>query len=188
MKIKIIKKILRIGFIGIIVMIGFIVSGCQQNKKQMNKDYPGLTDKDHVYEPIKVDDVKKMIDQKENFYLVMGFSNCPWCQALIPVLNEVAKDHQAKTIYYLDILDIRDNETADGYGTFHALTDGVFGPILDKEKNRVNAPTFIKVEQGNVVMHHLNTVNSHIKNENGYLPPLTSEQLNELKKILDTFF
>lgn len=169
-------------------MIGIIVSGCQQSKKQMNKDYPGLTDKDHVYEPIKVDEVKKMLNQKETFYLVMGFSNCPWCQALIPVLNEVAKDHQAKTIYYLDILDIRDNEASDGYETFHNLTDGIFQPILDKEKNRVNAPTFIKVEQGNVVMHHLNTVDSHVKNENGYLPPLTSEQLSELKEILDTFF
>ena len=75
MKTKIIKKILRIGFIGIIIMIGLIVSGCQQNKKQMNKDYPGLTDKDHVYEPIKVDDVKKIVNYISTSYDKNGFAN-----------------------------------------------------------------------------------------------------------------
>lgn len=174
--------------IGIVIMGLLCICGCSNEKKQINKDYPGLTDTKHVFEEIAVEDVKVKFEQNETFYLIMGFSSCPWCQSLMPVLNEVAKENQVQTVYYLDIQEIRDDEKATGYDTFQELTTTVFQHILDQEKNRVNAPTFVKVEKGEIVNYHLNTVNGHIKNESGYLPPLTNEQRIELKTILNQIF
>lgn len=186
MKIKKINIILKLA--GIVIMGLLCICGCNTTKKQINKDYPQLIDQKHVFESIEVNEVKNMFDNHNDFYLVMGFSDCPWCQALIPILNEVAKENQVKIVYYLDIKEIRDNEKATGYDIFSDLTNTVFKAIIDQEKNRVNAPTFIKVEKGEIVGYHLNTVSGHVKNDSGYLPPLTEEQVLELKEILNHIF
>lgn len=186
MKTKKNKKLIRI--LEITLMGLLLFCGCQNTKKQINKDYPQLVDKKHVFKEIDVNKLTEMFTDAENFYLVMGFSECPWCQSLMPVLNDVSKENGVELIYYLNIKQIRDNKDAKGYDDFLNLTSSYFQNIIDKDKNRVNAPTFVKVENGVVVKYHLNTVSSHIKNENNYLPPLDANQLSELKEILNNIF
>lgn len=186
MKIKKIRNI--VVFIGVIMLGVLFMSSCQNGKKQINNDYPQITDKNHVFEKTTVEEVNQKLTNKDDFYLIMGFSSCPWCQALMPELNDTAKQNKVKIIYYLDIKEIRDNKEAEGYDLFQTLTNFSFKEIVDQEKNRVNAPTFVKIVNGEVVKHHLNTVSGHIKNENGVLPPLSTEQKIELKNILNSFF
>lgn len=87
--------------VGIILAICFTLTliGCK--KRNIMKDYPSLNDKNHIYKEVQIDDVITMLEDKESFYLDMGFPECPWCQALMPVLNEVAKDAAVKVVYYL---------------------------------------------------------------------------------------
>ena len=106
----------------------------------------------------------------------------------MPILNDVAKDNNEKTIYYINIKQIRDNKDATGHAEYKKLEDNYFKEALDVEKNRLNAPTFVKVEEGKMTMYHINTVETHVLNENMVLPPLTNEELNELKEILNKFF
>lgn len=186
MRIKKVRN--RIVLIGVIMLGLLFMCSCKNQKKQINKDYPQLMDKHHIFETTNVEEVNQKLINQDNFYLIMGFSACPWCQALMPELNDVAKLNQVKIIYYLDIKKIRDNREAKGYELFQTLTNSSFKEIIDQEKKRVNAPTFIKVVNGKVVKHHLNTVNNHIKNENGVLPPLSDEQKIELRNILNSFF
>lgn len=186
MKIKKIRNIVI--FIGVIMLGVLFMSSCKNEKKQINNDYPQLTDKNHVFEKITVEEVNKKLTNKDDFYLIMGFSSCPWCQALMPELNDASKQNQVKKIYYLDIKEIRDNKEDEGYDLFQALTNSSFKEIVDQEKNRVNAPTLVKIVNGEVIKYHLNTVTDHIKNENGVLPPLSTEQKTELKNILNSFF
>ena len=167
----------------LIMCICSLVSGCSCNgKSEIMKDYPSL-DKKHVYEEIDVFELTSLIE-KEDFYLIMGFPACPWCQAIMGVLNEVAHENNVKKIYYLDIKDIRDNEGTTGFNEFHALSSGIFKDAKDIEKDRINAPTFVKVEDGEMKAYHIDTVSSHVMNENMVLPPLTDEQIIELKSIL----
>ena len=177
------KKILEII---IILLLTFTFSGCQ--KGNLMKDYPSLTDKDHCFKIIKIDKVIDMLEEDASFYLVMGFPECPWCQALMPILNEVAKANDVKSIYYLNIKELRDVETAKGRDLYLQLENYYFKDAIDQEKKRLNAPTFVRVDEGNLTKYHLNTTSDHIKNENGVLPPLTDEQQNELKTILAGFF
>lgn len=174
--------------VGIILAICFTLTliGCK--KRNIMKDYPSLNDKNHIYKEVQIDDVITMLEDKESFYLVMGFPECPWCQALMPVLNEVAKDAAVKVVYYLCIKEIRDNEKANGHDLYLELKNNYFKEALDLSNNRLNAPTFVKVDRGIMVKYHLNTTQDHIKNENGVLPPLTQEQKNELENILMDFF
>ena len=74
------------------------------------------------------------------------------------------------------------------YASKYIKEENYFKDALDVEKNRLNAPTFVKVVNGEMTMYHINTVDTHVLNENMVLPPLTDTQLKELKDILNKFF
>jgi thiol-disulfide isomerase/thioredoxin len=111
----------------------------------------------------------------------MGFPACPWCQAVVPHVNKIAKEEGFKTIYYLDILDMR-NETSKDHNKYLELKN-LISDAVDKEKDRINGPTFIVVKNGQMVGYHLDTVSSH-QLVDGILPPMTNDQINELHEIL----
>lgn len=171
----------------VLLIVGLFTSSCQ-NEDRIMKDYPGVTDINHIFKEVTVDEVLKKIKNEETFYLVMGFPECPWCQALMPVLNDVAKEYEDNTIYYLNIKEIRDNEESTGHSKYLELEENYFNEAIDLEKNRLNAPTFVKVKSGMMRQYHLNTVDSHVLNENNVLPPLNDDEISELKDILRDFF
>lgn len=175
-------------FLALMGTLLFALGSCNHSKRQIQEDYPGVTDKHHVFETIQVDEVLKRFEQEEDFYLIMGFPACPWCQALMGFLNTEAKNHHIQTIYYMDIKQMRDNENDKDYICFSKLVKDHLQSILNPEKNRVNAPTLIKVVKGRVVAFHLNTVDSHVKNENGVLPEMTKAQQEELSEKLNQLF
>ena len=89
--------------LGIIVLL-LCITSCK--KGNVMNDYPNIEDKHHVFEEIEINDVLKKLENKKSFYLILGFPECPWCQAIMPVLNDVAKDNKVKTIYYINIKQI----------------------------------------------------------------------------------
>lgn len=153
----------------------------------MNK-YPALTDTNHVYKEIEVDTLIKKLNKKESFVVILGFPECPWCQAIMPVLNDVAKESNEKTVYYLYLKEIRDDENHKNHDKYLELVNNHFKDAIDTKNNRLNAPTVIKVEKGIMTKYHIDTVSSHVMNENHVLPALTEEQKDELKNILREFF
>lgn len=171
----------------IVFLFSVIVSSCESEDTIM-KNYPSINDENHIFEELTINNVIDKLEKKESFYLVMGFPECPWCQSLMPVLNSVAKEYEGITIYYLAIKEMRDNEEDANHETYIQLEKNYFKEAVDIEKNRLNAPTFVKVENGKMKQYHLNTVSTHILNENNVLPPLTEEEKDELEGILRNFF
>ena len=45
--------------------------------------------------------------------IYLGFPECPWCKAYVPMLNDIAKDNKIEKIYYLNILNDRKNNTKE---------------------------------------------------------------------------
>lgn len=182
------SKFLNTKFWLVLVMLFsvMIFSSCQQEDAIM-KDYPSIIDINHVFKETTVKDVISKLEKKESFYLVMGFPECPWCQALMPVLNEVAKESEI-TVYYLNIKTMRDNEDDVNHHNYLQLEQQYFKEAVDMEKGKMNAPTFVKVENGRLKQYHLNTVSTHRLNENNVLPPLTDVEKDELISILKNFF
>lgn len=79
----------------------------------------------------------------------LGFPECPWCQSYVVYLNEAAKDSGIEKIYYLNIKDIRTNNTENYQKIVSLLSD-----ILPNDENgnkKVYVPQVVFVKKGNVV-------------------------------------
>ena len=174
------KKIL---YLTLIFSAGLLfLQGCNK-KDAFQTDYPEVTDNKHLFETVTVDKVLSMIENKETGIIVLGFKSCPWCQKLMPYVNRVAKEKHHKVIYYVDIKDMRDNPDSPDHEKYLVMKEK-FAVAVDAKNDRINAPTTIMLVEGEVVGFHLDTVPTHVKNDNNILPPLTSEQENELLTIL----
>ncbi len=79
----------------------------------------------------------------------LGFPECPWCQSYVVYLNEVVKDSGIEKIYYLNVKDIRTNNTENYQKIVSLLSD-----ILPNDENgnkKVYVPQVVFVKKGNVV-------------------------------------
>lgn len=181
-------KYFLIGLLSVVVLfiVGFIMMLCLSFKEVegsvVNENYPGLTDTSSVYKVIDANKCLELIDNDEKCLMIFAFPSCPWCQQLIPILNDVAKENNYNKIYYIDVKDMRDNLESADHETYLEIADKL-NKVLDKEKNRMNAPTLVALNNGEVVGYHLDTVSSH-QMVDGILPQLTDEQKDELKEII----
>lgn len=142
-------------------------------------------------------DIVDMIQNKETFVVYFGFPTCPWCRSVLPTLVEVAKDLKINTIYYVDILDIRDTislgednkpitnkEGTDAYYELidllsnvlsdYSLTDSDGNKVLTGEK-RIMAPNIVNIVKGKAISMTTGISN---KQTNAYME-LTDEMLKE---------
>lgn len=85
--------------------------------------------------------------------IFLGFQQCPWCQQLVPLVDDAAKAEGLDKIYYLDIRHAR--ETNDD--TYKKLVEKL-KPHLRTDQNgqpRVYVPDVTALKDGHVVGHFL---------------------------------
>ena len=115
----------------------------------------------------------------------LGFPECPWCQAYVSYLDEVAKETKIEKIYYLNILEIRKNNTRE-YQEIVSLLDNYLS--YDEEgKKRIYVPAIVAVKEGEIIGFDDET--SH--DTKGYETPeeyWKNEDLDGLKKKLTLMF
>ena len=122
-------------------------------------------------------------DPTFNGIVYLGFEECPWCQAAVPVLNEVLKEHDIQAYY------INRNNEVDGNSNYHInnVTD-----LLGKEYEldtdadgmpHVYYPTVLAIKNGKVVGHNVGTVPNHVAYERN----MTEEEAQELYNLYDSF-
>lgn len=155
--------------------------------------------------PMKYSDYDEIIDiiKTGTGIIYLGFPECPWCRAALPVLLDVAKQNEVETIYYLNIKNDRDSYVVEDGELIYALDDdgnkikgkdGYFKlldaldehlsdyviefeeEIYDVGEKRIYAPSVIFVKNGYVTHIQVSTVATHL---NPY-ESLTDEQYNEL--------
>lgn len=136
--------------------------------------------------------------------IYFGFPMCPWCRALVPIIDEVAKEYSIDEVNYLNIMDIRDTyevndkkavlktsgskayykivNILDDYLTKYYITDEA-GKEYNTKVKRLYAPTVVVVKNGEVVSFHEGTIKGHEK-----FTDLTNEQAKALKEELGDKF
>ena len=138
----------------------------------------------------------------EDAYILFGYSLCPLTRAAIETLIEVVTEENINTIYYIDILNIRDEfipsnsiiptQTKEGSEAYHEIVK-FFGSKLDKYYvssedgmylydtgvRRVLSPTLVSVSDGDVIAMHQELVESYTYKDEA----LNEEQKTELKEI-----
>jgi thiol-disulfide isomerase/thioredoxin len=130
-----------------------------------------------------------------------GFSSCPWCRSMVPILLKAASNTNLGEINYVDIKNIRDqlvlddndkvvirDEGTNGYREILKALDSVLEPYylknkdgknIDTKEKRLYAPTVVVVKEGKILDIHVDTVASQ---ENAYTP-LNEKQQEELYNI-----
>lgn len=155
---------------------------CKKNK--IIEDYPSLSD-DTIISYTVIDDVLNKLNTNYSGIIMFGFKACPWCQAAIPYVDEIAKEKGYSEVLYLDIKTMRDDESSNEHSKYLELFDKIKADLDNPDK--LFAPTVIHFQEGVVTGFNVGTVSSH-EYVDGNLPLMTQEQIEELKEIYRNIF
>ena len=121
-------------------------------------------------------EIVERINNKETFVVYFGFATCPWCRSVLPSLIKSANENKIDTIYYVDVLNIRDKyeldennkavKTKEGTEGYYDLLEAldsvldVYSPLtyvnkkgktktVKIDEKRIYAPNVVVVKNGN---------------------------------------
>ena len=98
--------------------------------------------------------------------VVYSYETCPWCNRIMPVLNDVAKEKGIQVFYvniYSDaFMQLSNQEKSDQIQALYTCLD----PILDHEKDEatgkdkpvMQVPEVVAVKNGKITGHHMGVV------------------------------
>lgn len=145
------------------------------NEKMMNDKWVRKIDipEQNPFLYVNIDDIIEKIKNKETFVIYFGFPECPWCRSVLPELISASKDLNIETIYYINILNIRNtlkldennevietNSGTDGYRQLVSYFENILddymltddnGKEINTNTKRIYAPTVISVVDGKAV-------------------------------------
>ncbi len=138
-----------------------------------------------TYYNVTVRDVEKEMKEGSTFVLYTGFRDCPWCNVILPYLNDAAVERNVALLYLntRSNPDWSSNLDIDDYDTFVSL----FGDQLQTDsdgKKHLYVPHIFFVKDGKLVDDHSGTV----PGQDSPSDELTQEQKDELKSTLDQEF
>ena len=216
----------------ILLLVLFSLTGClgtaKENKsgKDFKEDYEKLNNKENKsgkkhrevslseynkFVETTPEEIVKMIENKETFYVYFGSSLCPWCRSVIEKADEVSRLNDIEKVYYIDIWDdegneiFRDkyeiNENGELVKTFEGTKE--YGILLEKFSNylrdysvtsngitkdtgekRIYAPNFVFIEKGDI--KRLVTGKSELQKD--AREKLTDQMLKDEEAVFNKFF
>lgn len=140
----------------------FLLTACTSGSGQMETtpsteptnnvmtDYEKVPE-DNIFYTSDKDGVLKLLEHGTGVIL-LGFEECPWCQAYAPYLDEVSKEYDLKVLYY-DVLEDR-KENTEFYQTLVNIMNEQGDDITgyDNDGNaRIYVPLVIYVVKGEIV-------------------------------------
>jgi len=170
----------------IVLVVGGVTYFILKDKEKadnikFSEEYTNVTD-DNVFTYRNIDEIIKIME-KGTGVVYLGFPECPWCQAYVKYLNEVAKEVGIEKIYYYNILEDRKNNT-EGYKKIVKLLEDYLQ--TDAEGNpRVYVPNVSFHINGKVIGNDYETsLDTHeLSDPNEYW---TKEEVTDLKERLTT--
>lgn len=132
------------------ILLVLLLTGCKENKtdaERFAEEYSTMTEYNYyVYKDI--DEIIKILEHGTGA-VYLGFPECPWCKAYVPMLNEVADIGGLEKIYYYNILEARKNNTKE-YQKIVSILDEYLQ--YDEEGNkRIFVPAVIFVSKGKII-------------------------------------
>ena len=135
--------------------------------------------KDHVIQTVDYD--KMLTTFKDGSgVLILSFTNCPYCQGVMSVANEVATSLALDNVYYFDVTKL---ETTEQREQLNTLLDEQLA--IEEEEIVIYVPDIYVFKDGEVLGHHLGAVSSYDPYE---AKELTKEQTEELTAIYTDLF
>lgn len=151
----------------------------KEEYEALNSSIPMSIEENNPIKYATFEEVEELLTEGTGV-IYFGFPSCPWCRNIIPVLFDVAKENNYDTIYYLNPRDLKDNE--NDYNKLIEILEPYLEE-LDGEKV-LYVPDVYFVKDGQVVGHHLSTVESQTDPR----VSLNEEQVQELSSIYQDLF
>jgi len=112
-----------------LLSFSLLLTGCQKveekdnitDAKKFALEYHEVTE-DNVFVYRNVDQIINIMEHGTGV-VYLGYPECPWCQAYVKYLNEVAKDVGMDQIYYCNTKEVKENDM-EKYRKLISLLDG----------------------------------------------------------------
>lgn len=130
-------------------------------------------------------EVKELMDAKESFVLFLSFESCPWCNLIIPYVNDAARD-AGVLVGYIDTRsnpEWKSNMDIDNYDIFTEMFSKYLATDEDG-KPHLYVPDLYVIKKGKVVARH----DGVTPGLNDPSEPMTAEQEEQLRKDLANEF
>ncbi len=178
------RSILVIGLVVLAVVSTFLIyKGCaKKDNVRFSEEYKTVGE-DNVFTYRTIDEIIKIME-KGTGVVYLGFPECPWCNAYVKYLNDVAKAEGIEKIYYYNILDERKNNTLK-YQEIVKLLEGNLQN--DEEGNpRIYVPNVSFHVNGKLIGNDYETsLDTHnLSDPNEYW---TEDEVTELKNTLSKY-
>lgn len=115
--------------------------------ERFKQEYPQVAD-DNRYVYSSAEEVFRVFEQGSGI-VFLGFPECPWCQALVPMLDNAAKAEQVDTIHYLNIRQARANND----DTYRKLVTLLADYLQENEAGElsISVPDVTAIANGEIV-------------------------------------
>lgn len=158
---KILLIIVFVFFIGAFAYLG--IKDYSNSSKTINltdsekfkKEYSSVS-KNNIFVYKNADEIIKILENGTGI-VYLGFPECPWCLSYVPMLNDIAKSHGIKKIYYFNIKDDRANNTKEYQTIVKILKD--YLDYDDEGNKRIYVPEVVFLLNGKILGSDNETAN-----------------------------
>lgn len=177
------QNIILILFGTILIILGIIFIYDNKNSVKFKKEYiKASKNNKFVY---KTEEEIINILEKGTGIIYFGFPECPWCQEYIKYLDDISNKSNIKEVYYLNIFEIRKNNTDEYKKIVNLLKD-----YLDKDENnnpRIFVPHVVAVKDGKIIDNDNETsmITESISTKEYWTEDKVEALKNKLKIIFD---
>ncbi len=150
MKKKILLSVIVVAIVIIsgVVLIKVLNRQDESDAIKFAKEYNITEDNIFVYK--NAEEIIKILENGTGV-VYLGFPECPWCRAYVPMLNEIAKENHFDKIYYYNILKDRKENTETYQKIIAILNDHL---MYDNEGDkRIYVPDITFVLNGKIIGH-----------------------------------
>lgn len=181
------KKKYIIGiFVFVVCLIGIFIFQ-NRNKQHTITDAVRFAEeyditKENVFVYRNAEEIIKILENGTGI-VYLGFPECQWCKAYVPILNDVAKENNITKIYYFNILEDRKNNTKDYQKIMSFLKDNL--DYDDEGNHRIFVPDVTFILDGEIIGHDNET--SVISDDITPKEYWTTEKVKDLKKRLTEY-
>lgn len=145
----IILGVLLLLIASVVVYFVFIKKDNNTDNIKFSKEYTSVS-KDNVFVYRSKDEIINILEHGTGI-VYLGYPECPWCMAYVPLLNEIAKNEGIEKIYYYNIREDRKNNTE-----FYQKVVSILNDYLnyDEEgKKRIFVPNVTFVKEGKIIFN-----------------------------------
>ena len=149
-----------------------------EDKAKLYEDL--LAAENSPFEKVTMEDVVSYFENKESHIVFLGFRDCPWCQDLIPILNDIAIQKNLK-IKYVNVRpeNTKESDLRNENNPTYVKLQELLGDVSGDGTHKIYVPYVGVIRDGKVVDFMLNL------DYDAHTVQITESQIEEYKTRLN---